>query len=70
MDPKATLDALLEAHVDNDYDAMLEHADNLIAWLSKGGFPPHLFEDELGEFIDIFCRMAKDSALLGIAGQP
>jgi hypothetical protein len=41
MDPSATYKAMYDAYYsDHDYDAVIEHADNLKAWLDKGGFPP------------------------------
>lgn len=40
MDPKATLDALLNAFHENDRETALEMLDALRSWIARGGFCP------------------------------
>lgn len=40
MDPQATLNRLIEAAEMGDQEEMLEYANELFAWLHRGGFPP------------------------------
>ena len=40
MDPHATLIDLLRAILEGDTDALRERADDLAAWIDKGGYRP------------------------------
>jgi hypothetical protein len=40
MDPQATLDQLLEAVGERDWDRTEELADALLRWMAQRGFPP------------------------------
>ncbi len=40
MDPTESLRLLRAADASCDWAAALEHAENLITWLVRGGFPP------------------------------
>jgi hypothetical protein len=40
MDPNATLQSLHDAMDNAEWQEAIEHADNLIAWLTRGGFVP------------------------------
>ena len=40
MDPTECLRLLRAAEAARDWPAAFEHADNLITWLYRGGFPP------------------------------
>jgi hypothetical protein len=40
MDPNAAILLLIDAIRESDHEATEEHADNLAAWIEKGGFPP------------------------------
>lgn len=42
MDPQTALNELLEAFAENDREAALDRLDALTAWISRGGFPPHV----------------------------
>jgi hypothetical protein len=68
MDPQATLNELLEAVADRDWDRVDELADSLHGWLQKGGFPPPTLGPEnlsrgwhraVAAFL---CRLAKAKA--------
>jgi hypothetical protein len=40
MDPEATLNDMLDAITDRDWDRVTELSDALLTWMEKGGFPP------------------------------
>ena len=40
MDPDATYADMLSAQAAGYHQAAREHAQNLLAWLGRGGFPP------------------------------
>jgi hypothetical protein len=40
MDPTATLELIIEAALEGDAAALREAADNLAAWIERGGFSP------------------------------
>ena len=40
MDPRATMAALLEALAEQNMEEAAEHAENLAAWIKRGGFVP------------------------------
>ncbi len=40
MDPQVAWEQLLAAYAAGDWDILEERANNLIAWLDRGGFPP------------------------------
>lgn len=40
MDPQATLNDLLDAVADRDWDRVRELSDALLTWMERGGFPP------------------------------
>ncbi len=42
MDPNTTWDNLLHAYATKDFASAIEHAQALLAWLGRGGFPPRL----------------------------
>lgn len=42
MDPNQAWTDLCAAVADDDWDTASEIADNLLDWLTKGGFPPHI----------------------------
>jgi len=44
MDPQATWQAMLDAYAESDWIAAPEHAEALIGWLDRGGFPPETVE--------------------------
>lgn len=45
MDPQATWTELRRAYAANDWPAVEEHAQALLDWLDKGGFPPETIRD-------------------------
>ncbi len=42
MDPQVAWDRLLSAYADGDWDQIEEHAEALLGWLDRGGFPPRV----------------------------
>jgi hypothetical protein len=40
MDPQATLNDLLSAIGERDWDRVRELSDALLTWMERGGFPP------------------------------
>ena len=50
MDPNATLQAFLTAINENDALGAQESADNLAAWLGRGGFEPNWLPEEREAF--------------------
>lgn len=42
MDPLATWKELLEALTEMDWERALEAAENLLEWITNGGFPPEV----------------------------
>jgi hypothetical protein len=40
MDPQVVWENLLDAYADNDWPAATEHAEALLSWMERGGFPP------------------------------
>jgi 5,10-methenyltetrahydromethanopterin hydrogenase len=45
MDPQATWKLLLDTYADGDRHEAREAAENLLAWLERGGFPPQVLPD-------------------------
>ena len=41
MDPNAAYDEMIKAAKVGDWDTVAEHAENLSAWLARGGFAPN-----------------------------
>ena len=68
MDPQVTWENLLDAYADGDWPAAIEHAEALLSWMERGGFPPQTmppsmngrqFRPELERAIAIAaCRLA------------
>ncbi len=44
MDPLAAWKELLDALTEMDWERVLETAENLLDWITKGGFPPEVVE--------------------------
>ena len=44
MDPQAAWDQLLAAYADGDWEQIEERANDLLAWLDRGGFPPMIIQ--------------------------
>ncbi len=40
MDPQTTWEAMLDAYADGDWPAATEHAEVLLSWIERAGFPP------------------------------
>jgi hypothetical protein len=40
MDPDATWELMLTAYQESNWDEAVEHAEDILAWLRRGGFPP------------------------------
>jgi hypothetical protein len=57
MDPNATWRELLTAYAEGKKDDCVEACNNLIVWLSKGGFPPRLIGHETIDrlTVQMFC---------------
>lgn len=61
MDPNATLQSLCEAIIhDMDYDAALEHANNLDNWLAKGGFNPEASQGNMEALIEAVIHLTRE----------
>jgi len=64
MDPHFAWDLLLDTYVDGEWEAVAILAEDLLAWMSKGGFPPRLtVEPRLDErwqraIAEAACRFA------------
>jgi hypothetical protein len=58
MDPRATMAALLSALADRDSDAAAEHAENLAAWIKRGGFMPLELSAIAGNRADCLAYLA------------
>ncbi len=67
MDPQVTWGRLLTAYTLGDWSEIEEHAEALLAWLDRGGFPPRIVSgtDDLQDFDRTLayagCRFALDS---------
>ena len=46
MDPQTTWDQLLDAYAAGDWDQIEEHAQDLLHWLDRGGFPPKVLHHD------------------------
>ena len=74
MDPQATLEQLLDAVADRDWDRVDELSDALLGWLKRGGFPPRtLGLESLGpdwhrEIATFVSNLAKAEARKGRKG--
>ncbi len=40
MDLQVAWENLLDAYADGDWPAATEHAEALLSWMARGGFPP------------------------------
>ncbi len=49
MDPQTTWQLMLEAYCEGDMAAAMEAAEDLVNWLTRGGFPPQVL---LGQPLD------------------
>jgi hypothetical protein len=59
MDPQATWEQLLAAYASGDWDRIEERAQELLAWLGRGGFPPQILSrPDLGVDFDRFLARA------------
>lgn len=60
MDPKAAIEALVEALEYSDREAAQEHAANLQRWLNQGGYAPkieaHTLAFLIGTIADLLQR--------------
>lgn len=71
MDPQAAWDRLLEAYAEQDWEAVEELADGLLAWLDGQGFPPqttpgrNLDADWNRAVARSACQLALEKALEG-----
>lgn len=45
MDPQATWQRLIDAYATGDFETTREAAEDLLAWLRRGGFPPQVLPD-------------------------
>jgi hypothetical protein len=74
MDPQIAWENLLDAYADGDWPAATEHAEALLSWMERGGFPPQTvaskqLRPELERAIAIAaCRLALEKA--GQGGSP
>jgi hypothetical protein len=61
MDPNVTLQDMCEAIIhDMDYDAALEHANNLDNWLARGGANPKLTDGNLECLIEAVIHLTRE----------
>ena len=60
MDPQATWQRLLDAYTSQDWAEAKEAADDLLAWLRGGGFPPQTLPSRLMD--DAWNRMMAETA--------
>jgi len=56
MDPQACFREFMKAIIERDREATVEHGDNLIGWLSKGGFMPEIKPHEMSELLVLFLN--------------
>lgn len=62
MDPNATLDMLLAAIADGDFETAREHDENLSNWLGRGGFLPRELESISDHIRGCFADILHDDA--------
>lgn len=67
MDPQATWNEMLNAMVEGDFEEAGVKADDLTAWLDRGGFPPQPLTRVLSDVWDTMicrfvCRMVLEHA--------
>jgi hypothetical protein len=63
MDPQVTWQTLLEAYQAHDWATLEEAANALLSWLSGGGFPPRLDQEDDAQrrlIAQICCHHALD----------
>jgi hypothetical protein len=44
MDPQAAWEAMLDAYADHEWGTATEHAEDLLSWLDRAGYPPETVE--------------------------
>ena len=45
MDPQATWQHMIDSYCEGDIAAATEAAEDLVDWLTRGGFPPQVLPD-------------------------
>lgn len=60
MDPNATLDQIVTAYREQDWNALQEHAHALNVWLHTEGFMPNVTREHLQILCRATARFASD----------